>query len=230
MRKPTIDEISYNLNKDKNKRELPPPEYQEVMELFELIYDNTDDTVKPINSSRLNKFSYNTIQWILHTLGLYTFPTTEVIEFLKSEIPDLSKTIEIGAGLGWISKTLGIRGTDLKLQNRYDIREIYELHNQPTINYPEWIEEIDAHEAIRIYKPTYVIGSYITDKTRNVYGVNNVWVANNCRKYIMIGNENIHSKDPVMKRKFKRVVELPGLITRGDSTKAKIWVFESKCY
>ena len=43
----------------------------------------------------------------------------------------------------------------------------------------------------------------------------------------MIGNENVHGRDIVMKRKHQELA-FDWLVTRGDSSKARIYVFENK--
>ena len=89
------------------------------------------------------------------------------------------------------------------------------------ITYPDDVEKLDAVSAIKKYQPEFVIGSYVTRKwglgsrkDGNMYGVDTGWVSINCHKFYMIGNESIHSGDPIMKRKHE-TWHPEWLITRG---------------
>lgn len=208
-----------------------------VEALIGMIYRN--GIIQPVRYEDVKDFGYSNILIAMYSTGLYTFPTMEVIEFLKNEIddndPDFSPdAIEICAGTGWIGRSLDIPITDSKIQEREDIRKMYMEKATAPIEYPSDVEKLDAISAIRKYQPEYVIGSYVTrlwglgsKKTGSVFGVHTGWVVNNCHKFFMIGNYNVHGSDPIMKRNHKEY-SFPWLLTRGDWDKARIFVWENK--
>ena len=212
-----------------------------VLDLSARLIDKSTGFIVPISYSEIKCVDKSTLNMVMQMLALYTFPTKEVIEFLKNEVddgdPELAPdAIEICAGSGWIGRGLDIPITDSCLQARNDVKELYEKNGCITITYPSDIEKLDAIYAIKKYQPEFVIGSYVTRKwgigsrkEGNVYGVDTGWVVNNCHRLYMIGNENVHHGDPIMKRNHKTWNE-EWLITRGDSSKARIWMWENKMW
>jgi hypothetical protein len=141
-----------------------------------------------------------------HIHGVYCLPTVELINWLSDHL-EVNKTIEIGAGIGSIGRTLGIPITDsCYMRNNPQVAMTYKLMRQPVTPYPEDIVEMDAISAIKHYKPNIVIGSWITHKYNpaehwregNEFGVDEKFILNNVKKYIMIGNEAVHSKKPIL--------------------------------
>ena len=146
-----------------------------------------------------------------HFHGVYCLPTTELIDWLSQYIIP-NQTIEIGAGVGTIGRALNIPITDsCYMRNNKQVAEYYKLMQQPITNYPTDIIEMNAISAINHYKPKVVIGSWIThryDMTQhwrggNEYGIDEQFVLDNVEKYIMIGNEIIHSKKPILELPHK---------------------------
>lgn len=197
--------------------------------------------IRPLPYSEIENDTPATLNMVMQALGLYTFPTQELTDWLHSEIdddPELEPhtAIEICAGTGWIGRTLGIPTTDSRMQEREDIRELYHRMGAVTIQYPKDIELLEALAAIRKYEPEYVIASYCThlfgeggSKTGNALGVDTRWVRSHCRRFYHIGNDDIHSRDPIMRMPHKRL-QFDWLVTRGDSAKARIYVWENKMY
>lgn len=131
---------------------------------------------------------------------------------------------------------MGIPTTDSRMQELDDIRELYRRQGAVPIVYPMDIEPLDALSAIRKYEPEYVIASYCTHlygtggaKAGSSMGVDTRWVRSHCRRFYHIGNDDIHSRDPLMKMPHKRL-SFDWLVTRGDSSKARIYVWENKMY
>lgn len=205
---------------------------EEVPELEKLILK--DGLVTPCRYDDLRNFTTNQIGNVMSKYGLYTFPTIEVIKFLQNIVQD-QVAIEIGAGTGWIGRSLGIPITDSKLQAREEIQTMYQSIQQPVIQYPEDVEELDAEAALAKYHPEVVIGSYVTHKWRqgmktgNMYGVNFSKVLNNCRYLVLLGNLNTHYENPIMKLAHK-TVKLEGLISRGDTSQARAFIWERKFF
>ena len=147
-----------------------------------------------------------TLALFCHKYGLYTLPTTELVEWLKPHVVH-GKTIEIGAGVGTIGRALGIPLTDsCYMRTNAEVIAYYTLMGQPRTEYPKDIEELDAVAAVDKYKPEVVIGSWITHKYTveraelggNVFGVDEEYVLQNVKKYIMIGNDQAHRLKPIL--------------------------------
>lgn len=168
-----------------------------------------------------------------HHNGVYCFPTEELIDWLKNQITD--KTIEIGAGVGTIGRVLNIPVTDsCYMRNNAEVVLYYKMLCQPITKYPSDIIEMDAISAIKHYKPEVVIGSWITHKYNekepwregNQYGVDELFILENVQKYIMIGNEKIHSKKPILGLHHK-TFRFPWLFSRSLSVDTNvIYVWE----
>ena len=197
--------------------------------------------IKPIPYREIENDTEATLNMVMQALGLYTFPTVELTDWLRSEIdddPELEphSAIEICAGTGWIGRTLGIPTTDSRMQERDDVRELYRRQNAVPIAYPKDVEKLDAIEAIRKYEPEYVIASYCThlygtgsSKAGSSLGVDTRWVRSHCRRFYHIGNDDIHGRDPIMRMPHKRL-QFDWLVTRGDSSKARIYVWENRMW
>ena len=234
------ESVKYNLVHDKNKSFL---DYADIdcNRCGKFMEELTDDNghIKAIKSERWLELGYTNIQYVLLQMALYTAPTTELIQWLDKQITDnpelVPDAIEICCGHGVIGRELDIPITDSKNQLRPEIRSLYNEAQQPVIQYPDDVEQLTAVEAIRKYRPEFVIASYAThkwkhgDKTGNMWGVDTTWVIRNCHKYFLIGNENIHDNgdDPAFKMKHE-TYSFPWLITRGDISKARIWAWEQK--
>lgn len=233
----TINDLKRNWSKS-HKLNLSEMTIEGSMELMRLLKPHQSEFINPISYETVKKYRESDINAVMCILGLYTLPTIELIEWLRYQIEDdpeyYPDAIEICAGTGCIGRSLGIPITDSCLQDKPNIKELYHKSGQYTIEYPSDIIKMDAHEAVKEYQPEYIIGSYVTARYGtggkdygNMYGVDNMWIANNCHKYFYIGNLLTHAKEPVLKRKHKEL-SFPWLVTRGDSSKARIFIFENK--
>lgn len=214
---------------------------REIVKMLAHEDDNLGTIIRPIPYKEIEDDTPATLNMVMQALGLYTFPTVELTDWLRSEIdddPELEphSAIEICAGTGWIGRTLGIPTTDSRMQERDDIKELYRQQNAVPIKYPMDIEPYDALSAIRHYEPEYVIASYCThlygtggSKAGSSLGVDTRWVRSHCRRFYHIGNDDIHYRDPIMRMPHKRL-SFEWLVTRGDSSKARIYVWENKMY
>lgn len=229
-----------------NKRTVIDPDRLDMARAMELSRRLTEDTdlgmmIHPLPYAEIADDTEATLNFVMQALGLYTFPTQELIDFLHSEIdddPELEphSTIEICSGMGWIGRSLGIPTTDSRLQEREDIRQSYLKMGAMPIQYPKDIEPLDALSAIRKYEPEYVIASYCTHlygtgslKSGNAFGVDTRWVVQHCSRFYHIGNDDIHRRDPIMKRAHRRL-SFDWLVTRGNSEHARIYVWENRNY
>lgn len=183
--------------------------------------------IRPIPSKMVEECGFEQLRMFLHKYGLYTMPTTELIEYLAGIIAG-KRAIEIGAGMGVIGRALGIPVTDNKMQSWPEVKAYYNLMRQPTIRYPADIIELDAHEAVKRYRPQVVIGSYITHKWRpgmtsgNQYGVDNLKIARKVEAYYMIGSLTTHMQDPAMKH-LDGIERHDFLYTRGGKENSVIF-------
>lgn len=214
---------------------------REIISRLAVKDDVLGTVIRPIPYAEIQDDTEATLNMVMQAVGLYTFPTQELVDWLHGEIdddPELEPhtAIEICAGTGWIGRTLGIPTTDAQWQRREDIMELYRRQGAVPISYPKDIEALESKEAIRKYEPEYVIASYCThlygtgsSKAGSSLGVDTRWVRSHCRRFYHIGNDDIHYRDPIMRMPHKRL-SFDWLVTRGDSSKARIYVWENKMY
>lgn len=164
--------------------------------------------------------------------GIYCLPTTELVEFLKTEIGD-SRALEIGSGNGAIAEALEIRATDNKMQSWSHIKERYDLLKQGTVQYGQNVDVYDGMDAVRRFKPKTVISAWVTHKYNpkqhyregNMYGVDEQKVLDRIEKYIFIGNTHTHRHKPILDN-FHRTIKPEWLVSRVWNDKDVIWVWE----
>lgn len=244
FRQQSIDIEAIKNNLRGSKHTVIDPDRVDFGRMTELTRKITEDTgmgmmIRPIPYAEIAGDTPDTLNMLMQATGLYTFPTQELVDWLHDEIdddPELEPhtAIEICSGTGWLGRALGIPITDSRLQEREDIRQAYLAQMAIPITYPDDVERIDAISAIRKYEPEYVIASYCTHlygtgslKSGNAFGVNTRWVRSHCRRFYHIGNDDIHFRDPIMKMPHRRL-QFPWLVTRGNSTHARIYVWENK--
>ena len=127
------------------------------------------DRIYPIPYSFIKNDTLDTLNLVMQAMGLYTFPTLELCEWLQSQIDDNPEyephsALEICAGTGWIGRQLGIPMTDIKNMENQTVQKIMlDSFSVPTI-YGDDVETLEASEAVRKYNPDIVIGSYVTSK------------------------------------------------------------------
>lgn len=176
------------------------------------------------------QFDHNARMYFMWVHGVYCIPTTELIEWIRANT--VGSSIEIGSGTGAIGKALGIPATDNKMQEEPEIAMRYAMGGQPTIKYPRHIEKLDAHEAVMRYRPDTVVGSFITHRFEsgqsegNMFGVQEEFILQNCKRYINIGNLVTHASKPILNMPHLEY-QFEWLITRGvDQSKNVIFVFD----
>lgn len=125
--------------------------------------------IYPIPYSYIKNDTLDTLNLVMQAMGLYTFPTLELCEWLESQIDDSPEyephsAIEICAGTGWIGRQLGIPMSDIKNMENQTVQKIMlGSFSVPTV-YGDDVETLEASEAVRKYQPDIVIGSYVTSK------------------------------------------------------------------
>lgn len=134
---------------------------------------------------------------LLH--GIYSFPTTELVEYLRTVI-DGRSTIEIGSGNGVLAEALGITATDSHQQEKEPYRSRIIADGQQPVRYGPNVVECDAVRAVRRFKPEVVIACWVTHKylrSRDQAGGNSAGVVEEdiiggCGTYVFVGNEGVH--------------------------------------
>jgi hypothetical protein len=134
-----------------------------------------------------------------HLHGLYSFPTVELVEHLRTVIGGRS-AIEIGAGHGVLAEALDIPATDSRQQEKSPYRDFYATTGQPPVPYGANVIDCHASRAVRRYRPQVVIGCWVThkyDQSRadaggNEQGVDEEDILSNCETYIVVGNDRVH--------------------------------------
>ncbi len=152
--------------------------------------------------------------------GIYGLPTTELVNFLRAEIGDAS-AIEIGAGNGVLADALGIPATDNRQQEEPAIRSYYDSSRQPTVVYGDNVEKLDAGAAIAKYRPDVVIACWIThrfdiarqEQGGSASGIDEEAVVRSCDKYVLVGNEHVHSGKPIWRLPHEKITP-PWLYSR----------------
>ncbi len=203
------------------------PNFTEVYELADFLLEPTGEQ-KLVSYSELTRFSKQTIMAFCKFYGLHTIATKELMDWLAEEVGD-NHAIEIGAGRGIIGKELGIPQTDSRLvEKNFEVRELYKLSKECIDPFPERVLTYDAISAVQHFKPHTVIGSWITelsvyprDYPSSPYGVDEHRLLKNCKKYIMLGNENTHKLKTI--RKYPHRIARPyGYVTRSVTPEKNI--------
>lgn len=139
--------------------------------------------------------------------GLYSFPTVELVEHLVAEIGDHT-AIEIGAGHGVLAEALGILATDNRMQEKSPWRERHIIARQPPVQYGPSVIDCPANQAVRKYRPDVVVACWVTqrydpakpDAGGHDIGVDEEDILRHCKKYIFVGNEEVHCDKPIWKK------------------------------
>jgi hypothetical protein len=165
----------------------------------------------------------------------YTVVTRELLDWLRNQIAG-KPALEIGAGMGDLGFHLGIPMTDNygQTENQEVAAFMSAMKQTPTTPPKNLVVKADAQTAVMRFKPSVVIGSWITqrwlpgDTEGNAHGPREEEIIKNCETYIHIGNEHIHGK--------KRILKLPHetykfhwLVSRAaDQTQNVIHVWHNK--
>lgn len=151
--------------------------------------------------------------------GLYSFPTTELVEYLGNLI-DGRPAIEIAAGHGVLAAALGIPGTDNYQQLAPGVRDFYEKTGQAIAPYGPNVERLDDQEAIKVHRPRVVIGCWVThryDPARHAAGGSETGpderqIIDQVETYVTVGNQKVHAGKAVWAR--PHVIVRPSWVSR----------------
>lgn len=185
-------------------------------------------------ASAYDQIPHDNLQLWCHQYARYGLPTIELIDWLRQRIAD-RKAIEIGAGTGDLAHHLGIPATDNRMQE-WPIIEFYYQHiGQPIIKYPDFVQNLDALDAINQYKPEVVVASWVTQWIDselpppsgggNVWGVKEDEILKRKCVYIFIGNHAVHN-DKIIMSFPRKEYKLPFLRSRANQPELdRIWIW-----
>jgi hypothetical protein len=183
-----------------------------------------DGLIKLLSAADYDRFDRDGLRLWCHLNARYGLPTIELITWLRDYIGDRS-AIEIGSGSGDLAHHLGIQATDSKIQTDPIAAAFYRIAQQPVIQYPEWVEKLDALDAVKKYKPQVVVASWVThwiDPTQPpppgggcMFGVKEDRLLVTGVTYVFIGNLLVHQHKPIM-RLPHRTLEVPFLRSRAN--------------
>lgn len=182
---------------------------------------DSDGRIKILPAEFWAKTSTNERVLFGHYTGIYSFPTIELVARLK-EIIDGRAAIEIGSGNGVLAEALGIPATDSHQQAKNKgTSKAYEEQGFVTVPYGANVEQLNAYDAVRKYKPQVVLACWVTHKfdpnqpwrKGNEFGVDEADILNQVDEYVFVGNlgpKVMHKQKPIFNR--PKTIEQPGWI------------------
>ena len=195
-------------------------EKQDVRYLEALLLDELG-RLKPVPASLLSQIPRLDLIYFCNVHGFYSIPSVELIDLLMGSIPNIEKTIEIGAGNGVYGRCMNIKMTDNyqqhpKNRNKFNnCIAAYERIGAALVPYGDDVEERDARDAVSYYKPKTVIGAWVTQKYNmrrphmkgNMFGVPYQWIYNrkHVEQIILIGNKNVHGNVEIMRHPHEEI-------------------------
>lgn len=168
--------------------------------------------ITPTTAAAIRDIPSKLLAWWCRERGVYGIPSWELVYIIKQYIPDCSKFIEVGGGNGVFGRALDIPSTDSMIQNTPEMQLYYSMLGQATTQYGANVEHIEASDAIDKYTPDVVFGSWVTqyvspmetnipDGGGSMYGLREDEFINKISTYIVYGNDAVHGKKELFKRK-----------------------------
>lgn len=201
-------------------------EKEDISDVEKILLD-ANGNLQPVPAATLAAIGKDKLRVFCHAHGVYSLPSTELIDAIQSLIPNKESALEIGAGNGVYGRALGITMTDNYMQAVKNARkfrgivESYAAAGQPLVQYGEDVLELDGNEAVRKYKPETVFMSWVTHKWKqsqhhlggNMYGVDMdaLLRRKHIKRIILVGNKNIHAKSPLMSYPH-RDINMPNIL------------------
>lgn len=197
-----------------------PSKHQNIQAVRELLLDK-NGKLRAVPAKDLQAIPHEELVYFCNVYGFYSIPSIEFLDLIASYIPANESTIEIGAGNGIYGRNLNILMTDNFQQhpkNRAKFRNCisaYESARLGLVPYGDDVEELDAKEAVRCYKPHTVLGAWVTQKYNstlphkkgNMFGVPYQWMYNrtSVKQIILVGNTKVHQNVDIMKHKHEEL-------------------------
>lgn len=200
------------------------------------IADNGDLKVLPAKFYK--QFSQVDIGAFCAHKGYYSLPTEEMLNFLRNELSNKEKAIEIASGNGVYSRELGIVGTDSYVQKlNAKVRLHYSKMQQAIVPYGSNVKPLEAMEAVKKFKPHTVIVAWGTHKFNRKkpleegydYGIDfeKIMAYPSVQKIILIGDLEIHKFNPVHKN-ATRIIQEDWIVSRSMRDQNAIIIYEKQ--
>lgn len=191
-----------------------------------------DGGVRLLPASEYARFPRHHVQMWCVRNARYQLPTTELVEWLRSEIGG-RKAIEVCSGQGDLGRHLEIPMSDNRCQQRPDVQAYYEIIRQKPTNPPGDVPEADAVAAVKWLKPQVVVGAWVTHRFTgdlqlggNEFGPVEEEILALSETYIHVGSEATHGRKPIRAIKH-RELKFPWLVSRAaDQSKNVIYVWD----
>jgi hypothetical protein len=195
---------------------------------------NSDGQLKILTAAEYDSIPPDALRLWCHQYARYGLPTIELIHWLEDRIAG-QKAIEIGSGAGDLAHALAIPATDNRMQEWPTIRWHYEMIGQPVIRYPDFVQDLDALDAITQLKPDVVLASWVTqwidpnlpfpEHGGNAWGVKEDEILKTGCTYILIGNIKVHGHKKIMSEPHEEFI-LPFLRSRATYPQLdRVWVW-----
>jgi len=199
-------------------------ENEDVSYIDKLLLDQ-NGMLHPVAAEELLALPHNHLMIWGNKNGVYTYPTIELIEWIKEKIAGRS-AIEICAGTGVMGRAIGITSTDSYIQTTPEMIVYYKALGQQPIFPAIDVKKYEANEAVDAIKPDVVVGCYVTQKYipgdekqpvigSSLYGVDELAMLLKIKTYINVGNYSTH-KDKRIRKFPHKVYNYPWLITRAS--------------
>lgn len=201
------------------------------------LFLDEQNLLKVVPSALLRDIPHNhLINWA-NRFGIYQFISTELIEFLQGEIGPY-RAIEICAGDGCISRTLGIVGTDGYYgQTDPTLKAIAKATGNPNAKPPKVIKKHEALDAVRTFRSHVVVGAFVVQRCKDhhrklgiegsPFGVHEEEMLTYIKKYICFGNPNTHAGKFIFDRPH-REYNFGWLFNRAMNPDLnRVWIWEN---
>lgn len=214
---------------------------RENVDYLDELFINQQGLIQAVPAIVLQEIPHEHLQIWAADHAIWQIVTCEMIQWLKEEIGD-QKALEICVGMGIVSRELGIIGVDSRIQEKPYFRKIMEEkfgkdNGLKTTQPPKEIKKYEAIEAIRVFRPEVVIGSFVTPKGSradsakgimcNQFGPDMQELFARVKKYIHFGNKNTHLPNPIYEMPHTEL-SLPWLYSRAfDQSLNRIWIWEN---
>ena len=197
---------------------------------------NANGQLRLLAASAYDAIPCDGLQLWCHRFARYGLPTIELVAWLRERVGDRT-AIEIGAGAGDLAHYLHITATDNRMQEWPDILLQYVFTGQPTIKYPDFVQSLDAVDAVSKHRPDVVIASWVTEwidprlpppeTGGNAWGVKEDQILASGCEYILIGNVAVHGRKKIMKLPH-REFPLPFLRSRAFRPELdRVWIWNA---
>lgn len=208
-------------------------EQTDVSALESILLDE-NKRLQPVPFDAVRDFSQNDISVFCQKHGVYQIVTTELVEFVRTQIADF-RTIEIGAGNGCLGRALGVPLTDNRMQERAHIKRFLAQMKQPPVHYADDVQKLEALTAIKILRAEAAIGSWVTHKWKpgmsdgNQWGVDEAVLSCRLKRYIFVGNFHTHKTKELLRYCTPKEYRFDWLVSRSMHRRENlIWIFDFK--